>query len=384
MGISTKACTTTMAGTAGRTSGLPSVGRTAAGRSTAASLPGATAPGRAIAAGLPGTTTPAPTGAAALGCAPASRGVSRREFLGLAGVFGLGASLALFVEPRAAQADDAIQVKICVNNSARPFCYIDTDGTTITGYDVDSLKLCEEKLGGKYAFTFEAMEFNTVISSLQSGACEMVSTLLVPNDDRREKFLFPTEPYVLAPMILITRKDSGITSLEDMAGKKIAQNPVNYEYGMLVAYNEQNPDLAMEIVEYNSTTQADLARMVANGQVDASLIYESMFEDYKAAGGVELGKTDVVLTESCYYMLSRDQQELADDLDAALKEAKEDGTLSELSVRWLGEDVFEKYADVLSDNQLLAGAASDDDGEVAGAASSASDGGAASSSEADA
>ena len=293
-----------------------------------------------------------------------SVGVSRREFVGLVGALGLGAGLALIEPARQARADGAREVKIHVSNNAKPFCYLDADGTTITGYDVESLKLCEQKLSGKYAFSFDAMDFNTMISSLQTGSCDMVSCCLVPNDDRRSKFLFSTEPYVLAPMCLLTRKDSDIKTLEDMAGKTIAQNPVNYEYGMLMAYNQQHPDVAMKILEVNSSTQADTARLIVNGQADASLIYVTMFDTYQQAAGVELGHTDVVLTESCYYMLAKGEQELADDLDKALKEAKSDGSLAEVSKKWTGHDSFGEYGGVLSDNMLLA------DGETRGGSAS--------------
>lgn len=264
---------------------------------------------------------------------------------------------------------EAKEIKIIVSNSNKPYCYLDTDGTTITGYDVESLKLMEEKLGGKYSFSFDAMDFNTMISSLQSNACDMVSCCLVPNEDRRAKFLFPDEPYCLCPMEMVVAEGSGIETLEDLAGKTIATSPTTYEYGMLQAYNEQYPDMAMELHEVDSGTVADYARMVANGQVDGTLCYESGFSNYEEAGQVELDHTPVLFTESTYYMLSQSQTELAEDLAEALREAKEDGSLGELSEKWFGADVFTEYADALSDNMLMAESSSDDDGEAAGSAS---------------
>lgn len=310
--------------------------------------------------------------------ATAARGLSRRGFLKLAGASLVGASMMLVLpgcgddaaddaSSSSASSDvdsstqatttssEAKEIKIVVMNQNKPFCYLDTDGTTIAGYDVESLKLCEEKLEGKYTFSFDAMDFNTMISSLQSGSCDMVSCCLVPNDERREKFLFPDEPYLITPMIMIVPKDSGYKTMADLAGKTIVTSPVTYEYGMLKAYNEENPDLAVELKEYDASTSADYIRMVANGQADGYLAYESGFDDLVAAAGVEVDKTDVVITESCYYMVSQTNQELCDDLTTALQIAKEDGSLSELSEKWFkGTDVFSAYADVLSDNELLA------------------------------
>ncbi len=327
-----------------------------------------------------------------------AEGLSRRGFLKAAGATLVGAGLMAVLpgcgadtsgETASASSDSATagstggkEIKIVVMNANKPFCYLEADGSTIAGYDVESLKLCEEKLGGKYTFKFDAMDFNTMISSLQSGSCDMVSCCLVPNDDRRSKFLFPDEPYVLTPMEFVVAKGSGLKTMADMAGKTIVTSPVTYEYGMLKAYNEENPDKAVVLKEYDSSTGADYIRMVANGQADGYLVYEAGFDDLVKAASVEVDHTDVVLTESCYYMVSQKNQELCDDLAAALATAKEDGSLAELSQKWFdGTDVFSKYAGVLSDNELLAQA------KTAGAASAAADGetrGASASSEKDA
>lgn len=313
----------------------------------------------------------------------AENGMSRRNFFKLAGASLGAAGMMMFLGgcgedaasggAGASAASDAgaaggsKDIKIVVSNQNKPFCYLDSDGTTITGYDVESIKLCNEKLGNKYNIKWEAMDFNTMISSLQSGACDMVSCCLVQNDSRRESYLFPEESYLLAPMALLTRPDSDIKSMEDMAGKTIITSPVTYEYGMLKAYNDAHPELAIVFKEVDSATMADDARMVANGQADASLIYISSFDSYVEAGGVELAHTDVVLTESNYYMLAKKNTELAEDMSRGLKMAKEDKSLNELSTKWFGEDVFTKYADALTDNMILA------EGAAAAAASSKAD-----------
>lgn len=310
------------------------------------------------------------------------RKVTRRGFTKLVGsVFGV-AGLALVLpgcgddsssssssssstDSSSTESTGTVDIKVCVSNQNKPYCYLDEDGTTITGYDVDSINLCNEKIGNKYNITWEALDFNTMISSLQSGSCDMVSCCLVQNDDRKAKFLFPDEAYLLAPMAILTREDSDIETLEDLAGLKVITSPTTYEYGMLQAYNAAHPDIAVELYEVDSGTRADYARMIANGQADASLFYISSFDSYEEAGDVELGHTDVVLVESCYYMLTQDNTELAEGMAEGLRLAKEDGSLGELSVEWFGEDVFTEYADVLTDNELLT------EGEQALAAASA-------------
>ena len=51
-------------------------------------------------------------------------------------------------------------------------------------------------------------------------------------------------------------------------------------------------------------------------------------------------------------MISKDKPELCAAVDKALKEMKEDGTLSEICVKYFGEDYFTKYADMVQNSTL--------------------------------
>jgi ABC-type amino acid transport substrate-binding protein len=53
------------------------------------------------------------------------------------------------------------------------------------------------------------------------------------------------------------------------------------------------------------------------------------------------------MCEDTYIMFPMDEQELCDAVDGALQEMLADGTLSEISLKWYGEDVFSKYADMI-------------------------------------
>lgn len=272
---------------------------------------------------------------------------------------------------------EATPIKVITYNQNKPFCYLDENGD-LAGYDVDSLKLCEEKLGGKYQFSFDSMDFNAMIGSLQSNACDVVSCALARTADRLEKFVFPEEAYCLNPMVLAVREDSGITRLADMAGKHLLANPVNAYYQALLKYNEMNPDAAIIIDDIEgSVGNADLFRMVANGQTDAVVCFRSGFDDIQEAAGTSLVATEVALTCTLYYMARAGQAELAADLSSALKQAKEDGSLGELAEKWFGEDIFSLYvtaegADIVLEDGTVYSVATD--GILGGGTSDDSDG----------
>lgn len=239
------------------------------------------------------------------------------------------------------------KVKVGTGNGAAPFCYLDEDGNPI-GYDLDVLAELDKRLEN-YEFEIETMDFSTLIVSIDSGAIDMISHQLVKSEARKEKYLFPEQYYCLSPMSLCVKNDSGIKTMEDMAGKSLDQNPSAYEYQMLMAYNAAHPGKEVVINAVSDQTVADGYKKVSNGQVDASLTYQATYDSVIADLGIDnLSLTDVVMCEDTYMMFGKDNEELCSAVNEALKEMIADGTLSKISQTWFGEDVFSKYADMVT------------------------------------
>lgn len=288
------------------------------------------------------------------------RTMSRRSFLKSAAVLGLGiigtGSLAGCApdaggSTTTAAADGAKTVKVLTYNGNPPYCYLDGDGNLV-GYDVDVLKAVDEKLDD-YTFDMDSMDFNAMITACESGSADLVSCQLVPNDDRKAKFIFCEEPFCLSPMVFATA-DPNCKTLDDMAGKSTLVSPGGYEYGMLQAYNEKYPDKALTFQTVQSITMADAFKMIATGQVDSFLCYDGTFDMVNEEAATGLYKTDVLMCESTYFMFNKEQTELRDAVDKALKDMKSDGSLGEIAEKDLGTNVFTTYADALSDNELVA------------------------------
>lgn len=284
--------------------------------------------------------------------------ISRRNFLKGAGILGLGvfgvASLSGCAPDSSSAAGGSASgttVSVLTYNGNPPYCYLD-DAGNLVGYDVDVLKAVDERLDD-YSFSIDSMDFNAMITACESGSAELVSCQLVPNEDRKAKFIFCEEPFCLSPMVFATA-DPNCKTLDDMAGKSTIATPGGYEYGMLQAYNEKYPDKALTFETVSSLTMADAFKMISTGQVDSFLCYDGTFDAVNEEVGAGLYKTDVVMCESTYFMFNKDQTELRDAVDGVLKEMKSDGSLTKIAEQDLGTDVFSAYGDALSDNELVA------------------------------
>jgi ABC-type amino acid transport substrate-binding protein len=238
-------------------------------------------------------------------------------------------------------------IKVGTGNSAPPYCYLDSNGESI-GYDIAVLKEMDSRLE-EYEFEIEAMDFTTVMVSIDSGAVDVVSHQLVKSDARKAKYLFPEQYYCLSPMALVVKTDSGIATIEDMAGKTISINPTSYEYSLLVAYNEAHPGEEMIINAVSDLTTADLFKQVSNGQIDAALTYLGTYENVQNELNLDnLMLTDVAMVEDTYIMVAKGKEDIRDVINSTIEEMKEDGTLSKIAIEYLGQDVFEDYKDMVS------------------------------------
>lgn len=238
-------------------------------------------------------------------------------------------------------------VKVGTGNGMPPYCSLNESGE-VEGYDVAVLKEIDTRLE-KYKFDIQPMDFNTLIVSIDSGALDVVSHQLVKSEARKEKYLFPEQYYCLSPMSLCVKKDSGIKTLDDMAGKSINQSPTSYEYTMLTSYNESHPGKEITINAVSDLSTADGFKQVSNGQVDASLTYQSTYDSVQKELNLDnLELTDVVMVEDTYIMCAKGKDDLCTAIDGALKAMLEDGTLSKISKEYLGQDVFTEYSDMIS------------------------------------
>src|SRR5262245_45513175 len=134
----------------------------------------------------------------------------------------LGTALALGIATGAA-GDKLDEVKargkLLVGNSETSPPFSSRENGKIVGYDIDLAAHVAKRLG-------IPMEFVSVINSeripaLQQDRIDLAASGMTRADNRRHLIGFSLA-YLVSPHTVIIRKDSGITELKQMAGKKLA------------------------------------------------------------------------------------------------------------------------------------------------------------------
>src|SRR5688500_17257086 len=108
---------------------------------------------------------------------------------------------------------------ICTHLPYEPFEF--TEGGEVVGFDVDVLKIAADAEGLDTEVLDVAWETITTGEALNSGQCDVGAGAMTINPEREAVMDF-TDPYFTATQALMTKTGAGITSLEDLAGKKVA------------------------------------------------------------------------------------------------------------------------------------------------------------------
>jgi len=238
-------------------------------------------------------------------------------------------SLALFAAgcSPANDADEGFTFKHGFDLAYPPYSYLQDDGT-IGGFDVEVCQAVCEYLGWGYSavpFNWDAKD-----AELSSGAADCIWSGFTV-EGREDDYLWSI-PYSNNIQVILVAEDSGITSLDDLAGKLVG---VQVATSALSLLEDGAADLAAtfgELLQYETYTVAfsDLKA----GAIDAIAIDMPVakFLMQDSEGFMIL---DEELGSETYAIGFRmDDQELCDKVNEALLAISENGTFDKIAEKY--------------------------------------------------
>lgn len=234
-------------------------------------------------------------------------------------------------------------VTVAVENASNPLSFTDASGE-LTGYEVDLIKALDEEIEN-YSFTIESVDAEAAQVGLDTGKYAFIGGGLFKTPEREEMYLFPDENTGASIIRIYKRQgDDSIQSLDDLVGKKVHPvTPNGGIFNLLTAYNEAHPDAQIDIQLGESGNFAQRFQALNDGVSDAVVMPSNLGAE-EIISELNLNVEAVeepVQVNPTYLVLAQDQEALKGELDEAIKTLKGNGTLSELSTEWYGEDMFE-------------------------------------------
>lgn len=212
-----------------------------------------------------------------------------------------------------------------------PWSYVD-ENDELTGYDVEVAKAIADKLGVEIQIV--PGEWDGLFAGMDAGRYDMVVNGVEVTEERADKYDFST-PYAYIRTALIVKGDNdSIKTFEDLKGKKTANSIASTYMNLAESYGATC---------YGVSTLDETLTMVLQGRVDATLNAIVSFTDYMAQhpdSNLKVVATTEEASNVAIPMRKGDETaSLREAVNKAIEELQEDGTLSELSIRFFGEDI---------------------------------------------
>ena len=217
------------------------------------------------------------------------------------------------------------------NSQFPPFGYQDNDGN-YTGFDLELAKeVCDRN---NWTFSPQPIiDWNSKKLELDSGEIDCIWSEFTING--REDDYTWSEPYFNNSKVVIVKKGSGISTLDDLEGKTIE---VQQGSSALRVLKEENKTLGDKIAQINEVDSYDSALMDLEAGVCDAVICDSGLGYYKVAENFD-GKDLEVLNQSLSHEVygigfKKGNTELRDQVQKTLDEMFEDGTVDEIAQKY--------------------------------------------------
>ncbi|SEU02323.1 amino acid ABC transporter substrate-binding protein, PAAT family [Lacrimispora sphenoides] len=225
-------------------------------------------------------------------------------------------------ETTAAEQKEAGKLVMVTNAEFPPYEYYDKN--EIVGIDVDIARAIADKMGVE--LDVEDMAFDSLIPAVQSGKADFTAAGMTVNEDRKKNVDF-TDTYAEAAQVIIVKEGSEIKTPDDLTGKKIGVQTGTT--GDIYADDIENA----VVNRYNKGMEAVMA--LTQDKIDAVIIDREPAKVFvkENAGLVIL---DEAFTEEEYAIaVKKDNKELLDKINGAIKELKESGELKKIVDKYI-------------------------------------------------
>jgi L-cystine transport system substrate-binding protein len=274
-------------------------------------------------------------------------------------VFVLGAAMLLFgtmflsagASSEKGSPDKVRKVVVGTGNAKRDFCFLDEKGNLV-GIELDILRAVDELLP-QYEFSFEGGEFRTVLVGIDGGKYDIAAHNYAKNAERQEKYLYGNIPYLHYSYQLVVkagRKD--INSIQDMEGKTLSTAAGNNISYLFEQYNANTAKVPVQLA-YGSLDTETRIKALEEGRIDAYAAEPRDTENVRKAFNNRVeGVGPEFLPGYVYYIFSKGDTQLRDDVDKALTTLRENGKLRELSLKWFNGRDYSTLLPELEEERL--------------------------------
>jgi len=222
------------------------------------------------------------------------------------------------------------KLTVCTHLPYKPFQY--KDGSDVVGFDVDLLNLVADDLGVKQDVVNIEWAQVTSGAAFKAKKCDMGMGAMTITPERQAAISI-TDPYMDATQVLMAKKDSGITSLADLRGKKLgAQADTTGK-----KYADENAQAnGYTVIPFNDLALQE--NNVKSGRVAAAINDNGVLYDFVKDNPDMAVVAEFNTGEQYGFGALKDGSgpKLVGKFNELLTKAKSDGKYNEIYKKWFG------------------------------------------------
>ncbi len=222
-----------------------------------------------------------------------------------------------------------------LDDTFAPMGFRDESGDLV-GFDIDLANKVGEELGMKVEF--KPIDWNAKEMELKSGTIDCVWNGMSITPERLEAMSL-SDKYLNNKIVLMTLADSDldVTGADQLADLKIGTQVDSSALKMLQE-NEAYDSFKENITEYDTYDTAIMD--LKAGRIDVIAVDQVLGEYTNKNLGGEMKECSYDLGDDYYVIgFAKDNTELRDKVNEALKKLVEDGSAAEISEKWFGKDI---------------------------------------------
>ena len=230
------------------------------------------------------------------------------------------------------------RIIIGLDDSFVPMGFQDKSGK-IVGFDVDLAKAVFKLYG--ISVDFQPIDWSMKETELQNQTIDLIWNGYTKTSERAEKVQF-TQPYMTNDQVLVSLKEKNIATASDMQGKILGVQNGSSGYDGF----ESQPDVLKKFVKdqtpilYDGFNEAFLD--LKSGRIDGLLI-DRVYANYYLSHEDNLKNYTISHVgydnEDFAVGVRKSDNQLVQKINTAFETLRKDGTLSNISQKWFGEDV---------------------------------------------
>ena len=199
------------------------------------------------------------------------------------------------------------------------------EGETYAGIDIEIAEAIAEKLGKK--LEINDVDFGTIIGGVQTGKYDIGIAGMTVTDERLQSVNF-SDTYATGVQVIVVREDSSIASPDDLKDAMIGVQMDTT--GDIYCTDDFGQD---HVTQYK--TGADAIQSLVSGKVDCVVIDNEPAKSFVAANeDLKIIDTEYV-SEDYAICVAKENTELLDGINNALKELKSSGKLDEIIGKYI-------------------------------------------------